>query len=508
MEKVIGLDIGTQGTKAVLIDLKQGILCYTFSGYKPSYPKPLYAEQWPHVWEQAVYKVVQELLQKTGVNKNDIKAIAISSLYGGSGIPVDRYMTPIHPCLIWMDRRATKEVEWVRENIDLDMLYETTGNFVDSYYGFTKMMWLKNNKPDVWKDIHYLLSPNAYITYQLTGEVAIDYSSAGNIGGVFDIKKRTWSSDMLKKLDIPETYMPHRLVASSEIVGEIHRKGAEATGLLEGTAVISGGIDAAVATLAAGVFRPGTHIAMVGTSMCWGFITRDCNLSPGLVSMPYVYKPKEYVYSFGGAMTAGAIISWFIEQFGIAEKEAARLLDKSEYAFLETAASDIPAGSSGLIMLPYFMGERNPIWDPYALGTFVGLNLTHTRGHVYRSIMEGVAYSLRHNMEEVSGLVDLNEDLIMVGGAAKSDLWTEIFSDITGYSIYTIKEDVEAPLGDALLAFMGYGLIDDPSKIREWFTIEERAIPNKNNKNIYDKGFSLYKELYHDLKSTMRKWPR
>ncbi len=505
MAQVIGLDIGTQGTKAVLIDIERGILGTAETGYKPSHPQPRYAEQWPQVWEEAASTVLAELISKTGTDPAEIAAVSISSLYGGSGIPVNEKIEPIYPCLIWMDRRATEEVEWVKEHINLDRLYEITGNYVDSYYGFTKILWLKNKVPEVWEKTHYLLPPNAYVIYRLTGEIAVDYSSAGNIGGVFDIKERRWSAEMLKELGIPESMMPSRLVDSSEIVGKLHAEGAAKTGLKPGTPIVAGGVDAPAATLAAGAFEPGTHVAMVGTSMCWGFITPKSNLSKGLVSMPYVYKGLDYVYSFGGAITAGGVASWFVQQLGGSEREAARLLGSSEYALLDAAARKIPAGSGGLISLPYFMGERNPIWDPYASGTVVGLTLSHGRAHLYRSLLEGVAYSLRHNMEEVTDKLSLSDELILVGGAAKSDLWVDIFADVTGYRIRTIKEEVEAPLGDALLAALGAGLIDDPSLMKSWFTLEERGIPKKENRKVYEAGFAFYKELYLKLKETMGK---
>src|SRR6056297_1014291 len=500
MECVIGVDIGTQGTKSVLIDLEKGVLASAYRAYQPTTPKPLHAEQWPEVWEKAVEEVIKEVAESGYAEAEAIKAVAISSLYGGSGIPVDEKINAIHPCLIWMDRRATKEVEWVKENIDLDHLYEVTGNFVDSYYGFTKILWLKKYKPDVWKRIEYLLPPNAYVIYKLTGELAIDYSSAGNIGGVFDIKQRRWSEDMLGQLGIPRRFFPERLVDSSEIVGQLHAEGASRTGLKAGTRIIAGGVDAPVATLAAGAFEPGTHVAMVGTSMCWGFVTESTNLSKGLVSMPHVLNAKKYVYSFGGAITAGAVVNWFKENLGGLEKEAARLTELSVYEILDREAEKIPAGSDGIVMLPYFMGERNPIWDPYASGTILGLNLTHSRGHLYRAFMEGVAYSLRHNMEEVVSQLDLKDEIILVGGAAKSKLWTKIFSDVTGYKVKIIKEEVEAPLGGALLAALGAGLIKDPKALLGWFTFKNAETPDLQAKKIYDRRFQTYKEAYRSLK--------
>jgi len=504
MNCVIGIDIGTQGTKSVLIDIDRGVLGSAYRGYQPSTPRPLYAEQWPDVWLQSVYEVIREVIETTGADAESVKSIAVSSLYGGSGIPVDSQIKPVHPCLIWMDRRATSEVAWVREHIDLDRLYEITGNYVDSYYGFTKILWIKNRQPDVWKKIKYLLPPNAYVIYRLTGETAVDYSSAGNIGGIFDIKQKEWSGEMLSQLDIPREFFPERLVDSSEIVGKIHAGAAKKTGLKTGTPVIAGGVDAPVATLAAGAFAPGTHVAMVGTSMCWGFVTEDTNLSKGLVSMPYVLNGRRYVYSFGGAITAGATANWFREQLGGLEREAARLTGISEYELLDRAAGQVSAGSDGIVMLPYFMGERNPIWDPHAKGTIVGLNLTHTRAHLYRAFLEGVAYSLRHNMEEVVSKLPLKDEIILVGGAAKSRLWTKIFSDVTGYRIKIIKEDVEAPLGDALLAALGAGLIDDPEHMLRWFHFQYADDPDAEAKEIYDRRFAAYKEIYHGLKEVMR----
>ncbi len=504
MECVIGVDIGTQGTKSVLIDLEKGVLTSAYRGYQPSTPKPLHAEQWPEVWESAVEEVIKEVVESGYADPASIKGVAISSLYGGSGIPVDKNIKAIHPCLIWMDRRATKEVEWVKEHIDLDHLYDVTGNYVDSYYGFTKILWLKNNKPDVWKRTKYLLPPNAYVIYKLTGELAVDYSSAGNIGGVFDIKQKQWSDDMLKQMDIPREFFPERLVDSSEIVGQVNAEGSAKTGLQAGTPIIAGGVDAPVATLAAGAFEPGTHVAMVGTSMCWGFVTENTNLSKGLVSMPHVLNAKKYVYSFGGAITAGAVVNWFKDQLGGAEEAAARLTSLSVYDVLEKESERIPAGSDGIVVLPYFMGERNPIWDPYASGTVLGLNLTHTRAHLYRAFMEGVAYSLRHNMEEVFHKLDLNDEIILVGGAAKSKMWTKIFSDVTGYQVKIIKEEVEAPLGDALLAALGTGLIKDPKALLKWFTFEAADAPDPEAKKVYDRRFKIYKDAYANLKSTMR----
>ncbi|HEY4295452.1 MAG TPA: FGGY family carbohydrate kinase, partial [Paraburkholderia sp.] len=189
MNYVIGVDIGTQSTKALLVDQHGAIVAQHASSYQPDTPRPLWAEQWPAVWLKAVVECVAACVEEAraaGVAASAIKALCVSSLYGGSGIPVDSDMRPLAPCLIWMDRRATAQVEWVRENIDLERLYTITGNGVDSYYGYTKILWLRDHEPDVWAKTRYFLPPNAYVIYMLTGEVAVDHSSAGNIGGIYD----------------------------------------------------------------------------------------------------------------------------------------------------------------------------------------------------------------------------------------------------------------------------------------------------------------------------------
>lgn len=504
-EYLLGTDIGTQSTKTVMVNPDGKIISSAFSEYDVIKPKPSWAEQWPDLWLKATFDTIKETLEESKVKPSDIAGIALSGLYGGSGIPVDKDMEPIRPCLIWMDRRATDEVQWVKENVDKDKIFEITGNYVDSYYGFTKMMWIKNNEPDNWKKISRFITPKDYVIYKLTGENITDFSSAGNIGGVFDIKKRTWSKEMCNILGIPISMLPQRIVKSADIVGKITKEASKLCGLLEGTPVIAGGIDAPVASLSAGVLEEKNHVAMTGTSMCWGVVHKGQHLSPKLVSFPYVAYDDEMIYTFGGAATAGGIVRWFRDQFGDKEREAERESNISAYKLLDQAVEDIPPGSEGLLLLPYFMGERSPIWDPDAKGTIIGLTLYHTRKHIYRAILEGVAYSLRHNIEAglESGL-ELAEECIMVGGATRSPLWMKMFSDVTGYPIKTLAQNVEAPYGDALLAGVGTGVLDSYERIKDWVRFDKTIYPDKKAKKIYDQYFIEYKKAYKSLKDIMK----
>lgn len=502
---LMGTDIGTQGTKTLIVDTKGRILSSSFMEYDIIQPRPTWAEQWPDVWYQAACQTIKGSIEKANINPEQIGGIAISGLYGGSGVPVNESMKPIRPCIIWMDRRATEQVKWIKKNMDLDELFNITGNYVDTYYGYTKMLWIKDNEPNNWNKISKFIPPNNYVIYKLTGELASDYSSAGNIGGIFDLRKRKWSSTLLKELGISPDSLPERLVKSSEVVGTITKEGSKLTGLLEGTPVIAGGIDAAVATLSAGAFEEGDHVAMVGTSMCWGTVHDGENLSKKLVSMPYVAYPEEKIYTWGGAATAGALPRWFRDEFSQLEKEVGKKIDVNSYKLLDLKAEKVPPGSEGLLILPYFMGERSPIWNPDARGTIIGLTLYHTKAHIFRALLEGVAYSLRHNMEVGKDMgMELRRNCLLVGGASKSQLWKEIFADVTGYPMQTLVGEIEAPLGDALLAGLGVGIVENYTEIRNWLEFDETLMPDKKTKKVYDSLFEQYLEIYKNLKDNMQ----
>jgi len=501
MPYVLGVDIGTQSTKALLIDAASGQIAAQHShGYQPDTPKPLWAEQDAAVWLHAVAACIAGCMEKAGVPSGEVAALCVSSLYGGSGIPVDDAMQPLHPCLIWMDRRAEAEVAWVRATIDQERLFDITGNGVDSYYGYTKMLWLKRNRPEVWSRTRHLLPPNAYVAHALTGALAVDHSSAGNIGGVYDMRARAWSDEMLGLLGIPRAMMPERLVESSAQVGTLRAEWAGRTGLSAGTPVIAGGVDAAVATLAAGATRQGQHVAMIGTSMCWGSIAQQADARHGLISMPHVFNGLQDLYVFGGAITAGASVSWFQDQLCRADGAAVPL------GALDGEASGVAAGADGVMFLPYLMGERSPVWDGRASGAFVGLSLYHTRAHLYRAVLEGVTFALRHNIEAGRrNLQALDDTLIVVGGAAHSALWMQIAADITGYPVQTIEQNVEAALGAALLAGLGVGLVTPAQAAGGWVTLIPRAQPDMAAQATYDRLFGVYTDLYPALRDTMHR---
>lgn len=502
MNYLLGTDIGTSGTKTILMDTNGRLIAADLQEYNVLTPKPLWAEQWPDVWLEAAIRTIKNTVRKSGIEKEQIKGIAVSGLYGGSGIPVNENGEAVRPCMIWMDRRAEAETKWVLEHIGAEKLLAVTHNGADPYYGFTKILWMKNHEPENWAKTRMFLPPNTYVMKHLTGETAIDYSSAGNIGGIFDMNTRNWSEELLQAMGIPRTMMPERIVESTDIIGGLKKEIAEELGLCENMPVIASGIDCGAANIGLGVFESGVYAAAIGTSMCAAFISDKPLKGDGLIIWPYLYNAKQLSYYFAGGATAGAILKWFRNTFCEYEIEIEKQTGKNAYDVLNAQAEDIPAGSEGLVVLPYFMGERSPIWDSDAKGTILGLSLSHTKAHVYRAFMEAVAYSLKNAIEAMGE--HPGEYILLAGGVTKSRLWRQIFADVTGYSVVCPIYDVEANMGDVMLAGIGTGLLTYED-VKKWQVLDEKVMPNEENHKIYNQYYEVYQSMYQHLKADMKR---
>lgn len=502
MNYLLGTDIGTSGTKTILMDTEGKLIAQNLQEYDVLTPKPLWAEQWPEVWADAALASIKNTVKESGINPRDIRGIAISGLYGGSGIPLDDQMKPVRPCMIWMDRRADEETSWVLEKIGEEKLLEITHNGADPYYGYTKILWMKNHEPENWEKTRLFLPPNDYVIYKMTGEIAIDYSSAGNIGGIFDMNRREWSEEMMEAMGIPLSMMPQKIVESTDIVGGLTEEMAQELGLWEGMPVIAGGIDCGAANIGLGVFDSGIYAAAIGTSMCAALISDKPVKGKGLIVWPYLYDAKKLSYYFAGGATAGAIVKWFRNTICHFETEAEKAGGPKAYDVLNTAAEKLPAGSEGIVVLPYFMGERSPVWDSDAKGTILGLSLTHTKAHLYRAFLEAVAYSLRNAMEATGE--DLGEYILLAGGVTKSKVWRQIFADVTGYPVVCPIYDVEANMGDVMLAGIGTGLLTY-DQVKQWQVLDEKIMPNQQNHEKYNEYYAVYQSIYDHLKEDMKK---
>ncbi len=495
MSYLIGTDIGTLGTKSVLVTPEGKVLGEAFREYDVITPKQGWAEQWPTPWVEASYSTIKQVVERSGVNPRDVAGVCISGLYGGSGIPVDKELKPIRPCLIWADRRANEECRWVRDKIGVDAIYEVTGNVIDPYYGYTKMIWIRENEPANWAKIHRFETPNAYVIRQLTGVENIDYSSAGNYGGIFNLEKREWSPEMMEELGIPREFFPEGILSSEEIVGETSRDTEKLTGLAPGTPVCAGGIDAPVSALAGGAIEDGDLSAMLGTSMCNGIISHKHRVSPKMINYPYVVNGRKYMYSFTGISTAGFCVRWFRDQLGPIELANQKQTGESAYKQLDRLAENISPGSDDLIFMPHMMvGERAPFWDEYIRGGILGLTVYHTRAHMFRAVLEGVAYAMRYSLDAAAEAgVKINRATLVDGGAS-SPLWRQIVADITEVEMGYIPNTLGAPMGDAMLAGLGTGVITDHKVIEDWIGNKTPTKPNMDNVGKYRRLYGIYKE--------------
>jgi len=495
---LIGCDIGTSGTKAVAVDRKGKLLAQSYKSYGIWQLKTKWAEQDISVWLDAAMETIREVV--TQVRESDISSICISALYGGTGVLCDADMNAIRPALIWMDRRAEKEALDLKRSIGEDKMIEISGNGIDSYYGYVKLKWIQNHEPEIWKQIKYIIPVHSYIVYKMTGIRSIDYSSAGNLGGIYNYIRHCWDEDMCRELGIEIQSLPDKFVKPSDIIGTIQPEYQKRLGLHHDVNLCAGTVDCIAAMLSASVTDIGDSAAVLGTSLNWGFLHDKLPDNANLVSMPYCTEPEKISYTYGGASTAGALPRWFANNFMEGEEQSAyKKLEQDIYEH------NIGAGSDGLVILPYFMGERTPIWDENAKGVIYGLTLSHTKAHIYRAILESVAYSLRDIMNSMIVGDTVIDKIILVGGGTKSKLWKHIFADVTGFPVYTPVKEVEAPLGDAFLAGIGMGLFHEYSEIKEWITFHKPVLPNKENHIKYSKYFRIYKELYGNLKVTMKK---
>lgn len=313
---------------------------------------------------------------------------------------------------------------------------------------------------------------------------------------------RTWSVELMEAMGIPPELMPQKIVESSDIVGGLTEQAAKMLGLEPGMLVCAGGVDCGVANIGLGVLEPGIFAVAIGTSMCAAFVSDKKIHGNGLIVWPYLFEAKKMSYYFGGTSTAGAIVKWFRNTFAEIELELERKGGKRAYDSLNEQAAKILAGSKGLIVLSYFMGERSPVWDSNAKGVIAGLSLNHTKAHINRAFLEAVAYSLRDTMEAFNE--DCGEYFLLAGGVTKSELWLQIIADVTGCPVVCPKNDVEANMGDVILAGIGTGWLTYED-VEKWQVLGEKIIPDEERHRVYNDYNKLYHSVYKDLKGDLQK---
>lgn len=498
---LLGIDIGTSACKVAVFNLEGKVVAQSTKDYKVYYPEPDFVEQNPEEWWKGVCDAIKEALSKGNIDPKEIAGIGIDG-QSWSALPVDKNGRVLHNAMIWMDRRSWRQSEETVQKIGLQRIFEVSGNSFDAAYITPKILWLKENKPEIYKNIFKFLQSNSFIAFKLTGAMTQDMSQGYGIH-LFNMKTGKYDEKLSEEMGIPLELFPD-IYDCHEVIGVVTKKAAEETGLTIGIPVVAGGLDAACGTLGAGVIEYGQTQEQGGQAGGMSICLDNAVAHPRLI-LGYHVIPKAWLLQ-GGTVGGGGSLKWFKQELGYYEDELAKKTRGNAFDILGDEAASIKPGSEGVIFLPYMAGERSPIWDKHAKGIFFGLGYDKTRSHMVRAVMEGSAYSLQHNLrtaEEVGVKVD---ELIAMGGAANSRVWTQIKSDVTGKVIKIPTSDTATALGAALLAGVGIGMYKDfRQAVDSTIKITRIHEPDMKAHAVYEKYFEIYLEIYEKLKDTFVK---
>lgn len=497
---LLGFDCGTYESKGVICDNNGEILATATAKHVLKVPKPGYAEHDPiNDWWFDFKKIVRELLEKADISANEIAGIGISTIMAAV-TAVDENCNPLRNAILYgIDTRCKKQAEELNAQIGIERMLKISGTICSVESFGAKMKWIIDNEPEVYEKTRHFTIASGFLTAKLTGRYCVDRYSAMRTQPMLDYRTMTWSDELCEYV-CPKEMLPE-IVPTTEVIGTVTKEASEETGLAEGTPVIAGTTDAAAEAVSVGVVEPGDMMLMYGSTAFLVQLTDRIRNETGLWSGHYVFKDVCTITS--GMATTGSLTRWIRDNFAKELLEQERIEGKNAYAELFKEAENIPAGSDGIIVLPYFLGERMPIKDPLAKGVFFGLNMRHTRGHIIKAAFEGIGYGICQNLDMLRKAgFDLN-NVMAVGGGTKSRLWIQTVSDICGVKQTVPKVTFGASYGDAMLAGLGVGIIESPKDIKKWIKVDYVTEPNQNNREIYNKYKKHYAELYSLTKDIM-----
>ncbi len=488
MNYLIGIDIGTSGTKTVLFDENGCIISWATKEYPLHQPQNGWAEQNPEDWWEAVCKTLKKVTTAID-NPGVIKAIGLSGQMHGL-VMLDEQNQVIRPSIIWCDQRTAKECKEITELVGAEKLIDITANPALTGFTASKILWVRNNEPENYKKCRHILLPKDYIRFKLTGEYATDVSDASGMQ-LLDIAGRCWSDEVLQRLNIDKSLLG-KVYKSTEISGRITEQAAKLTGLLAGIIVAGGAGDNAAAAVGTGVVTDGKAFTTIGTSgVVYAHTSTMCIDKKGRVHTFCAAVPGQW-HVMGVTLAAGLSLKWFKSQFA----------ENISYEELDELAAKLPIGADRLIYLPYLMGERTPHLNPDCRGVFFGLSSVHGKPHLARAVMEGVAYSMKDCSEILNEMGVLTNDMAVCGGGGKSPLWRQMLSDLYGCQVSTIQQTEGPALGAAILAGVSAGLYPSvPDACQKLIKKDKICTPIPENSIHYTKYYDIYKGLYSDLKS-------
>ncbi len=493
---IIAHDFGTTGNKATLYNSQGNLINSTFSGYKTLYPEINWAEQNPHDWWQAVCSSTKKILSESSINRDDIAVISFSGQMMGC-LPLDKKGTPLRNSIIWADQRSLKQASHLEEKLGKEKVYSITGHRISPTYSGAKIMWVKDNQPDIYKNTYKFVHAKDFIVHKLTGKFVTDYSDASGMN-LFDINKKEWSSEILETAGIDRTKLPEPH-SSYDIVGEITSQAAEEVGLKAGTPVVIGGGDGAAATVGAGVIKEGDAYNYIGSSSWIALASKKPLMDPERKTFNWIHMDPELYIPCGTMQSAGASYNWLKNTLCLLEKELAVKMNLNPFQLMNLSVKKSKPAAGNLIFLPYLMGERSPHWNPDARAAFIGLTQKHNREDIIRSVMEGVTFNLKIICEIMDNFLDFHK-IRVIGGGAKGQIWCQIMADI--YDKDIVKPEIleeATSLGAAVAGGIGVGIFESFDTARKLNPDSEVISPVINNVKIYEKLYPVFQKAYYSL---------
>lgn len=508
MEYLLGIDIGTYGSKATLITIDGSIHFETSVEHDLSVPRAGWAEHdAEEIWWHDLIGLCARVLEQNDVSSERIRAVSTSAI-APCVVPVDKNGRPLRPAILYgVDTRSVDEIDELTEILGTEWLLDHAGSNLSTQSAGPKIRWLQKNEPEVWKETARIETSTSYLCFKLTGNSVIDHYTAAFYAPLYDLNSLAWSPTAAAHI-CSRDLLPRPQWTTAQ-AGEITAAAATETGLMEGTPVMVGTADAAAEAVSAGVLDPGELMLMHGSSVFIIGISSSLPRGGVFWSAPFLF-PNTYALA-GGMATTGAITQWFRRNFADPIRPQSEQTNTDEqssssgtdiFRVMAEEAAHIPAGSDQLVALPYFSGERTPINDPYARGIIAGLSLRHSRAHVYRALLEGVAYGVRHNLESLEESGSSIASITAVGGGTKNRTWMQIVTDVINRR-QLLRTASGASHGDALLAGVGSGLIADRGKIRTLVSPGEVLSPDDAAVETYRHMYSIYRDLYESTKNTI-----
>lgn len=498
MSVFLGIDIGTSGTKTLAIDERGKILAEATETYPCYHPQPLWSEQDPEDWWRATVATVRAVVKKARLKAADVKSIGLSGQMHGS-VFLDARNRVIRRALLWNDQRTAAECKEIEDRAGgRRKLIKLVAN--PALTGFTapKILWLRNHEPRHFEALRKILLPKDEIRRRLTGEFATEVSDASGML-LLDVAKRNWSKPLLSKLELDPSLLA-RCYESEEVTGQLTREAAAELGLSTDCLVVGGAGDCAAGAVGNGIVTPGSLSTSIGTSGVMFVHSDELKFDPEGRIHTFCHAVRGKWHMMGVTLSAGGSLQWFRNQLCQAEMAQALKAKREPYEILGAEAEAVAPGCAGLFFLPYLSGERTPHADPQARGCFIGLTLAHGRGHLVRSIMEGVTYSLRDCLEIIRGLGAPVKQIRASGGGSRSPLWRQIQADIFGQKVVTLNAEEGPGYGVALLAAVGAGAFKDVREAcQATIKVVKETTPNRAAQKHYDRAFPEYQQLYRSL---------